>query len=69
MGNNMRIIKLGTKNDTYTYAIRDDFDRYIKMSDEDARCAQPDAKIYFDSGVYPSITDVDQHMCDEASNL
>lgn len=62
----MKEIKLGIRNDTYTFAVLAD-GRYFKLADTDLSFEQPDAQIFFDSGVYPGIADVDQYMCDKAS--
>jgi predicted DNA-binding protein len=62
----MKTIKLGKVNDTYTYAVKVD-GRYQALSNEDAQFERPDAKIFYDSGVYPGISDVDQYMCDKAN--
>jgi hypothetical protein len=63
----MNKIYLGTKNDTFTYAVEID-GRFVKMDNTDIEFEEPDAQIFFDSGIYPSITDLDQYMCDKVSN-
>jgi predicted DNA-binding protein len=62
----MKTIKLGKINDTYTFAVKID-GRYVKMSNQDANYERPDARIYYDSGIYPGIADVDQYMCNQAN--
>ena len=62
----MKTIKLGTKNDIYTYAVQIG-NTYVAMTDQDAKFERPDAIIYFDSGYYPSISNIEQYRCDEAS--
>ena len=61
----MKIIKLGKINDTWCHAVEVD-NNYIHVYEHDFEYISPDVKIYFDSGVYPSITDIDQYMCDKA---
>lgn len=62
----MKTIKLGKKNDASVYAIKDHTGKYFKMDASDLQFETPDAKIYFDAGMYPGITDIDQYMCDKA---
>jgi len=66
-GYNMKTILLGKVNDVWTYAVKID-GRYIKFEDVDREYEAADAVIYFDSGVYPGITDIDQYMCDRAND-
>lgn len=63
----MKEIKVGETNDVYLYAVEAD-GCYFALSDSDLKFEQPDAKIYYDSGIYPGVTDLPQYICGKASN-
>lgn len=66
----MKIIKVGEKNDIYMFAAKDeDSGRYYPLSEIDLDYQKPDAKIYYDRGIYPSITqsELPQYICNKAS--
>lgn len=67
----MKIIKVGKVNDLIQYAVKDpDANRYYPLSESDLQHESPDAKIYYDSGVYPGVglEQLPQYICDKASN-
>lgn len=62
----MKTYKLGNKNDIHIYAVETD-NGYAAINESDLEFTPADAKIYFDSGVYPmTLEEVDQVMCDKA---
>jgi len=67
----MKTIKVGTTNDLHLFAVDGGDGRYYPMTESDLNFEQPDAKIYYDSGLYPSITleELPQYICDKARNL
>ena len=62
---NLKTISVGTVNDAKVYAILAE-GRLYPLSKEDMEFESPDYLILCDSGSYPSITDVDQYICDKA---
>lgn len=66
----MKEIKVGEVNDLHIFAIEAD-GRYYPMKPMDRMYERADAKIYYDSGLYPSITqeELPQYICDKAMNL
>jgi hypothetical protein len=73
----MKIIKVGKVNDLIQYAMwyEDEHNagvpgRYIPLSQIDLEFQPADAKIYYDSGIYPSITQeaLPQYICDKATS-
>jgi predicted DNA-binding protein len=63
----MKTIKVGEVNDCYIYAIKID-GCYVPLNEQDLNFEKPDAKIYYDSGIYPGVTNLPQHICSKASN-
>lgn len=66
----MKTIKVGKVNDVAQYALWDDeLNRYIPLTKSDLQFVAADAKILYDSGVYPSITlaELPQYICDKAA--
>lgn len=63
----MKQIKVGEVNDLYLHAVWAD-GRYYPMKQIDFVYIRPDAKIYYDSGIYPGIRidDLPQYICDKA---
>lgn len=61
----MKTINLGTKNNVSVYAA-DNGDSLTLLNKNDLMFCSPDFLIKFDSGVYPSVNDIDVHMCNEA---
>jgi len=60
-----KTISLGTKNDATIYAT-DCGDNLSLLTKSDLEFCSPDFVIKFDSGVYPSVNDIDQYMCNKA---
>lgn len=60
-------IKVGTVNDLHLFAVKAD-GRYYPLSESDLNHERPDAKIFYDSGVYPGVTleELPQYICDKA---
>lgn len=56
------IIYLGEVNDVTIYATND----FIALKEEDLDYISPDFIIKCDSGVYPSIVNFEQYICNEA---
>jgi len=67
----MKTIKVGEVNDLHLYAVDGDDGRYYPLTKSDLKFQQPDAKIFYDSGLYPSITleELPQYICDKARNI
>jgi hypothetical protein len=64
----MKIIKLGTVNDIHFYAMKNEYDNYVKLNEHDLEYQSPDAVIYFDSGIHAmSWEDVIAHYCERAN--
>jgi hypothetical protein len=63
---NMKEIKYGKKNDAFLFAVQID-GKYSPLSKDDLKYQAPDTKIFFDSGIYPSITDVEQYICNQVT--
>jgi predicted DNA-binding protein len=63
----MKQIKVGETNDLHLFAIEAD-GRYYPLTKKDLGFETPDAKIYYDSGIYPGITldELPQYICDKA---
>jgi hypothetical protein len=63
----MKEIKVGTTNDLHLFAIEAD-GRYYPMTQKDRMFERADAKIFYDSGIYPgiSIEELPQYICDKA---
>lgn len=66
----MKTIHVGENNDLYLHAVEAD-GRYYPLSESDLAFEQPDATIYYDSGIYPGTTleQLPQYICDKATNL
>lgn len=66
----MKTIAVGERNDISLYAIRYE-GRYYPLTDDDLEHEQPDAKIKYDSGIYPGITleELPQYICNKAGEL
>lgn len=67
----MKIIKVGEVNDLVQYALWDtEWRRYIPLSESDLQFQAADAKIYYDSGLYPSVTleELPQYICNKATD-
>jgi hypothetical protein len=66
----MKEIKVGTTNDLHLYAVEAD-GRYYPLNKADLKFERPDAKIFYDSGIYPSITleELPQYICDKARDF
>lgn len=64
----MKHIKVGEVNDLSLYAVEVD-GRYYPLNEKDLDFERPDAKIYYDSGLYPgvSLTELPQYICGKAS--
>lgn len=67
----MKIIKVGKVNDLYLHAVKGEYGGYVPLNEGDLEFISPDAKIYYDSGLYPSITqeELPQYICNKATNL
>lgn len=67
----MKTIKVGKVNDLHLYAVKDEYGGYVPLNEIDLEFVSPDAKIYYDSGLYPSITlaELPQYICNKAKNL
>lgn len=63
----MKTINLGTKNDATVYAIKVN-GKYEPISKIDREFVAPDAKINYDSGIYPGVTHLLQYICNKANN-
>lgn len=63
----MKQIKLGLINDNSILAVKDDVGQYHELQPADKEFVKPDAEIFFDSGIYPGITDVNLYMCNKAT--
>lgn len=63
---NMKEIAVGETNDLHLYAVEAN-GRYFHLTESDLKFERPDAKIYYDSGIYPGVTDLPQYICDKAS--
>lgn len=59
-------IAVGETNDLHLYAVEAN-GRYFHLTESDLKFERPDAKIYYDSGIYPGVTDLPQYICDKAS--
>lgn len=64
----MKHIRVGEVNDLHLYAMDDGVGGYVHLTDLDMNYEKPDAKIYYDSGIYPGVTDLPQYICNKASN-
>lgn len=66
----MKEIKVGEVNDLHIFAIEAD-GRYYPMKPMDRIFERADAKIFYDSGLYPSITfeELPQYICDKAKDM
>ena len=65
----MKIIKVGKVNDIFLYAIyNEEYPRYYPLTKRDLQFEAADAKIYYDSGVYPGValSELPQYICDKA---
>lgn len=60
----MKEINYGKVNDLSVYAVLVD-GKLIPLTKKDLKFEKPDCKINYDSGVYPSITDVPQYICNQ----
>lgn len=65
----MKTIKVGATNDLHLFAVEAD-GRYYPLTESDLNFERPDAKIYYDSGLYPGISldELPQYICDKAKN-
>ncbi len=65
----MKQIKVGKTNDLSLYAVKGD-GRYYPLSKKDLEFETPDAKIFYDSGIYPGIgiEELPQYICDKAKD-
>lgn len=63
----MKEIKVGEVNDLHIFAIEAD-GRYYPLRPLDRMFERADAKIYYDSGIYPGISgeQLPQYICDKA---
>ena len=66
MNTTIKEIQLGEKNDCYVYAIKTD-ERFYALTEADLEYENPDAIIWYDSGLYPGITNIADYMCNKAS--
>jgi len=57
----MKIINYGKVNDSKIYAVKGGFNNELVPCDKE----HATHVIYCDSGSYPSITDIDQYICDQ----
>lgn len=66
----MKEIRVGQANDLHIFAIEAD-GRYYPMKPMDRIFERADAKIYYDSGLYPGITldELPQYICDKAKEV
>jgi hypothetical protein len=62
----MKNIKVGSTNDLHLYAVEID-GVFFPLDEQDLDHETPDVKIYYDSGVYPSISDIPHYICAKAS--
>jgi hypothetical protein len=64
---NVKKIYYGKVNDASVYAMDDGCGGIVALTKEDAKdpCVKPDYQIFFDGGIYPSITNVDQYICNQ----
>lgn len=74
----MKEIKVGKVNDRHLFAIEtteiydgQEITRYYPMRQMDFLHQPADAKIYYDSGLYPDITldELPQYICNKASSI
>jgi hypothetical protein len=66
MNKTIKEIKLGEKDDCYVYATETD-GRFYALTEADLEYEKPDAIIWYDSGLYPGVTNITDHMCNKAS--
>jgi hypothetical protein len=64
----MKQIKTGETNDLHLYAVEVD-GQYFPLAEADLNFEKPDAKIFYDSGIYPGVTDLPQYICGKAKEL
>ncbi|MCL6479875.1 MAG: hypothetical protein K6T65_16005 [Peptococcaceae bacterium] len=62
----MKVINYGKVNNCTLYAVEVG-DRLYPLSKDDLEFQKPDYKINYDSGVYPSITDIEQYICNQVA--
>lgn len=62
----IKVILLGIKNDASIKAVKWD-DSYVPLDNMWPGFKNYDVIIKFDSGLYPCIDDLSQHMCDKAT--
>lgn len=62
----MKTIEIGKVNDCTLFAFDNGYGRLCPLTDDDLIHVDADYKIKYDSGVYPSVTDVEQYICDQA---
>ena len=60
----MKIINYGKVNDCIVYAMHHSRG-LTPLNNNDMEFVSADYVIYYDSGIYPSITDVEQYICDQ----
>jgi hypothetical protein len=60
----MKTINYGKVNDCTLYAVEAG-GRLVPLNKDDLEFETPDYKINYDSGVYPSISDIEQYICDQ----
>lgn len=64
----MKTINVGKKNDLHLYAA--EFDGvFFPLDEKDLEFETADAKINYDSGLYPSIINIPHYICTKASVL
>lgn len=65
----MKIISVGETNDLWLHAIEVD-GKFYPLKQLDLMYTRPDAKIYYDSGIYPGITfeELPQYICNKAES-
>lgn len=64
---NVKEIKVGEVNDCHFYAMKTEHGGYVELSKRDMEFEQPDAKIYYDSGIYPGVSDLPTYICGKAA--
>lgn len=64
----MKVIRVGEKNDLHLFAAEDG-GRFYPLTKIDLDHERPSAKIYYDEGIYPSITNVPDYICAKASDM
>jgi len=65
--NETRTINYGKINDCTVYATKNDFGGLEPLDEMAREFIEPSIIIKYDSGVYPSITNVEQYICDQVA--